>query len=113
MLQGQPIDTVSRPCKSVKPPYGHLLNSKTLFDPVTNLINIRKLEDHLLREGRLDISDVLLLLSKSTQLFSTEPNLLKLPDDVVIVGDVHGVIAFIFFELPFFTFFSRILLRFC
>jgi serine/threonine-protein phosphatase 2B catalytic subunit len=48
------------------------------------------LREHLTLEGRLRMEDIFLLCRKVREFFSGEPNVLKVKDPLVIVGDVHG-----------------------
>ncbi|EZG59054.1 serine/threonine-protein phosphatase, partial [Gregarina niphandrodes] len=50
----------------------------------------KALRAHCLKEGRLSISDCLLLINRVTSILSAEPNLLTLQDPITVVGDIHG-----------------------
>jgi len=48
------------------------------------------LKRHLQKEGQLDKSCIMQLISSTKVLFRREPNLMEVKDPVVIVGDIHG-----------------------
>jgi len=66
--------------------------------------NIEKLRKHLLREGRLEKVELVELVKEATKIFSKysqshhhnllylekEPNVMRLKEPVIIVGDIHG-----------------------
>jgi serine/threonine-protein phosphatase 2B catalytic subunit len=45
---------------------------------------------HLLREGHLDKPDVLELVERATKIMHEEPNVVRIKEPVIIVGDIHG-----------------------
>jgi hypothetical protein len=53
-------------------------------------INIPLLADHMRREGRVNISDISRIVNFAVALFKTEPNVLEIPNEVRVVGDLHG-----------------------
>jgi len=55
-----------------------------------NTINFTNLKSHLRREGRLLREDVVDLVSRASEFFRNEPNLLILKDPIVVCGDIHG-----------------------
>jgi len=63
--------------------------SELLFnkDSSINLVNFK---NHLLKEGRLQKSDVLKLAISAGSLFGAEPNLVHLRDPISVCGDIHG-----------------------
>lgn len=48
------------------------------------------LKDHLFKEGRLHKEDLLELIAMTCKEFHKSENLLKIPDPVTVVGDIHG-----------------------
>ena len=70
--------------------------------------NIEKLRKHLLREGHLDKTELVELIREAIKIFSKypppikfanvvfvisigkEPNVIRLREPVIIVGDIHG-----------------------
>ena len=53
-------------------------------------IDIKALKLHFLREGRLDMGDAMELVRRATAVVAAEPNLLRLEEPIVVVGDIHG-----------------------
>jgi serine/threonine-protein phosphatase 2B catalytic subunit len=45
---------------------------------------------HLLREGHIDKPELIQLISRATRLMKEEPNVIRIKEPVVIVGDIHG-----------------------
>ena len=65
--------------------------------------NIQILRDHLIREGHINKPEVLDILKEARYIFGmfnifiilnflieSEPNLIRIKDPVIIVGDIHG-----------------------
>lgn len=64
--------------------------------------NIQILRDHLVREGHINKPEVLDILKEVRYIFGmfyfillfifieSEPNLVRIKDPVIIVGDIHG-----------------------
>lgn len=48
------------------------------------------LRDFLLREGPLEKKQVVKILKDGINMLSKEPNLVKIGEPIVIVGDLHG-----------------------
>jgi serine/threonine-protein phosphatase 2B catalytic subunit len=48
------------------------------------------LRGHLLREGHLDKEELLEILRDATNILKKEPNVLRMKEPVIIVGDIHG-----------------------
>jgi len=65
------------------------LKSDLLFDE-KGKINLKNLEAHLLKEGRLQKKDALKIIKAASALFHKEPNLLRLRDPIAVCGDIHG-----------------------
>jgi serine/threonine-protein phosphatase 2B catalytic subunit len=47
-------------------------------------------EEFMSKEGPLTKRQVLKILKLGTDIFKKEPNLVKIPEPVVVVGDIHG-----------------------
>jgi serine/threonine-protein phosphatase 2B catalytic subunit len=48
------------------------------------------LRKHLLREGHINKKELLELVSEASKIMRAEPNVLKMKEPVIIVGDIHG-----------------------
>ncbi len=48
------------------------------------------LRGHLLREGHLDKAELMEILRDATAIMKKEPNVLRMKEPVIIVGDIHG-----------------------
>jgi len=48
------------------------------------------LRKHLLREGHLQKPELMELINGATAIMRKEPNVLKIKEPVIIVGDIHG-----------------------
>jgi len=82
-------DYVSRVVTSIPYPATEFLTGADLWID-ENRVNIPKLKEHFLNEGRLAKEDVLKILGKADAILRAEPNLLKVQSPVTICGDVHG-----------------------
>ena len=52
--------------------------------------NWKLLEEFMSKEGPLRRSQVLKILEMGTTILKNEPNLVSIPEPVVVVGDIHG-----------------------
>lgn len=52
--------------------------------------NIDALRKHLLREGRLEKKELVELIKGASAIMRKEPNVLRMKEPVIIVGDIHG-----------------------
>lgn len=52
--------------------------------------NMDVLRKHLLREGRLEKKELVELIKEATAIMRKEPNVLRMKEPVIIVGDIHG-----------------------
>ena len=52
--------------------------------------NIDLLRSHLLREGHLNKAELIEIILAAINLFAKEPNVIRLKEPVIIVGDIHG-----------------------
>ena len=48
------------------------------------------LRSHLLREGHLEKAELMEILRDATAIMRKEPNVLRIKEPVIIVGDIHG-----------------------
>ncbi len=61
------------------------------FMPVNfDSIDISALKLHFLREGRLSIEDATEIVRRAKAVIAEEPNLLRIEEPIVVVGDIHG-----------------------
>lgn len=49
-----------------------------------------KIRKHLLEEGAVDKECLVFLIKTATKILKSEPNLLKVKEPVIIIGDIHG-----------------------
>ena len=61
--------------------------SKLLVD---HNIDLEILKAYLIESGTISKELIRYLLTKVTQICHSEPNLIKVNGDVVIIGDIHG-----------------------
>jgi len=87
-MEGQDLNDSDRPMKNVVAPPMHPLPHTKLFR--NGVINLKNLRNHLRKEGRLLIEDIIYLVSKASEIFRKEPNLLVLDDPITVCGDIHG-----------------------
>merc|ERR1719217_270139 len=78
-----------RTCKDLPLPPAQHLSADVLF-PKKGVPDIAVLQDHLFREGRVAQEVFLQVIKMAAEIFSAEPNLLKLKDPITVVGDLHG-----------------------
>mmetsp|Transcript_22270 Transcript_22270/g.34452 ORF Transcript_22270/g.34452 Transcript_22270/m.34452 type:complete len:218 (-) Transcript_22270:848-1501(-) len=82
-----------RPIKDLPPFVNQAIDDTLLFqrnDEGKEIPNWRILEDFMSKEGPLLKSQVMKLLTMGTEVLKNEPNLVKIPEPVVVVGDIHG-----------------------
>jgi serine/threonine-protein phosphatase 2B catalytic subunit len=48
------------------------------------------LRSHLLREGHLEKVELMEILRDAMNIMKKEPNVLRIKEPVIIVGDIHG-----------------------
>eukprot|EP00928_Gymnodinium_smaydae_P085835 TRINITY_DN694_c0_g1_i1.p1 TRINITY_DN694_c0_g1~~TRINITY_DN694_c0_g1_i1.p1 ORF type:complete len:551 (-),score=133.98 TRINITY_DN694_c0_g1_i1:73-1725(-) len=78
-----------RPVNDSPAPPAQLLMSDVFFNS-KDQPDIDLLIEHLNLEGALSQELVLDIIKRASDLFSAEPNLLKLSDPITVVGDIHG-----------------------
>lgn len=74
---------------SIPTPMARCLPSTTLFSK-GDIPNWRVLKDHFSKEGNLQKQDALKIITKATEIFRREQNMVSLEDPVTVVGDIHG-----------------------
>lgn len=89
MVEPLPDPFEDRVMKDVLPPPHLPLPHSKLF-PKKGIPDWKVLRDHLTREGKIEKSDFLELISLFQAQIKTEPNILKVQDPVTVVGDIHG-----------------------
>jgi len=52
--------------------------------------NLAVIRAHLLKEGHLNKPEIIEIITKATKIWKNEPNVIKMREPVIIVGDVHG-----------------------
>eukprot|EP01098_Paradermamoeba_levis_P000093 TRINITY_DN100_c0_g1_i1.p1 TRINITY_DN100_c0_g1~~TRINITY_DN100_c0_g1_i1.p1 ORF type:complete len:536 (-),score=144.12 TRINITY_DN100_c0_g1_i1:121-1641(-) len=78
-----------RMISKVPPPEGKKLEEFRLFKS-GDKPDLEVLQDHLYREGRLDLKAAAALIQRAKEVFKKEPNLLRLQAPVSVCGDIHG-----------------------
>jgi len=82
-----------RPIKDC-PPFVHKSLSNDLLFPKnstgTEVPDWKLFEEFMSKEGPMLKTQVMKILKLGTDVFKKEPNLVKIPEPVVVVGDIHG-----------------------
>ena len=87
----KPFDTVTRPCPDVQEPAREIFDhSKVFIGP--NKIDVDALSNHFIKEGRINIEDILQIIKMAMEIFRSEPNVLDITDEVRVAGDLHGLL---------------------
>ncbi len=89
MVEPLPDPFEDRVMKDILPPPHLPLPHNKLF-PKKGVPDWKSLKDFLTREGRIEKTDLLELLSLFKKVIKAEPNILKVQDPVTVVGDLHG-----------------------
>ena len=66
------------------------IKDELLYPAKNSVPNWKALRDHLSREGRLTKKHVLKIIADATAIFKGEPNMVKVKDPIMVVGDTHG-----------------------
>jgi len=82
------VDCTSRVVKTVETPLRKKLDTDVLF--TDDKVNLIALKEHFRREGRLHNEDVLALLTRASDLFREEDNVINVSSPITICGDTHG-----------------------
>lgn len=78
-----------RVIKEVLPPPQKKLNKEKLYTE-NKMLDLTVIKDHLIKEGKVDKTELLEIINAVTLVLKKEPNILKIKDPVVVVGDIHG-----------------------
>ena len=73
---------------NVRPPPARPMPLSKLL--VNGDIDLEILKAYLIESGTISLELIRYLLTKVTQICRSEPNLVKVNGDVVIIGDIHG-----------------------
>jgi len=82
-----------RPLKDLPPFVNKALEDSLLFSKNKagdEVPNWKLLEEFLSKEGPILRTQVMKIISMGIAVFKKEPNLIKIPEPVVVVGDIHG-----------------------
>lgn len=78
-----------RPLKDLPPFVNKAVDDSLLF-PDGSKPDWKLLEEFMSKEGPILKSQVMKILSAGTAILKEEPNLVRIPEPVVVVGDIHG-----------------------
>ena len=82
-----------RTCKDLPPFVNKAVSDDVLFpkkDDGSTTVDWKLLEDFMSKEGPLEKRQVLKIIEHGIKILKMEPNLVKIPEPVVVVGDIHG-----------------------
>jgi serine/threonine-protein phosphatase 2B catalytic subunit len=82
-----------RPIKDLPPFANKELRDNLLFkknNEGVEIVDWKLLEEFMTKEGPIPKRQVLKIIKMGTDIFKKEPNLVKIPEPVVVVGDIHG-----------------------
>ena len=82
-----------RPLKDLPPFVNKAINDDYLFiknEAGQEVPDWKLLEEFMSREGPLLKAQVMKIIKMGLDVFKKEPNLIKIPEPVVVVGDIHG-----------------------
>jgi len=82
-----------RVMKNVPPIARHPLSKEKLWTKNSKgqeVPDMDVLRQHLLREGQLKKPEMMDLISRVTKIMHSEPNVIRIKEPVIIVGDIHG-----------------------
>ena len=83
-------DTIERPVKSVLVPPTERLDIDDVFDPKTGDIDLEKIRNHFIQEGRLTNRCANKLIQDGTEILRAEPTMIDIEAPITICGDIHG-----------------------
>lgn len=91
MEDGTQVSTMERVCKDVQAPAFHKPKDEQFYDKDDpTKPNLAFLKQHFYREGRLTEEQALFIISRASEIFKAEPNLLEMDAPITVCGDVHG-----------------------
>jgi len=82
-----------RPLKDLPPFVNKSIDDSLLFPRNSDGVEIpdwKLLEEFMQKEGPLLKPQIMKIITMGTEIFKNEPNLVKVPEPVVVVGDIHG-----------------------
>lgn len=82
-----------RPVKDLPPFVNKTLKDNILFvrqDNGKQVVDWKLIQEFMSKEGPLTKAQVMQILRLGTDIFKKEPNLMKIKEPVVVVGDIHG-----------------------
>lgn len=88
-MEPLPDPIKDRVIKEVLAPPQLPLDKSKLYNKQGKL-NYNVIKEHLVKEGKVNKKDLLELINNTIKVLKKEPNILKLKDPVIIVGDIHG-----------------------
>ncbi|CAG9311281.1 PPP3CA_2 [Blepharisma stoltei] len=80
----------NRVVKTLIPPPHRELSNDLLYPKASHIPSVDAIKLHLTKEGRVSKAHVIKIIDSAKDLFQGEPNLLRIEDPVLIIGDVHG-----------------------
>eukprot|EP00697_Spironema_sp_BW2_P009751 gnl/Spiro4/24747_TR12298_c0_g1_i1.p1 gnl/Spiro4/24747_TR12298_c0_g1~~gnl/Spiro4/24747_TR12298_c0_g1_i1.p1 ORF type:complete len:545 (+),score=143.09 gnl/Spiro4/24747_TR12298_c0_g1_i1:81-1637(+) len=83
------LSTVARVMADVPMPVADPLPHSRLFNS-NGSYACDNIKEHFVREGRLDINDAIQIVQRAAEILRGEKNLLRINDQVTVVGDIHG-----------------------
>lgn len=82
-----------RPLKDLPPFVNKAVDDSVLFkknEEKGEVPDWKLLEEFMSKEGPLQKTQVMRIIKMGLDVFKKEPNLIKIPEPVVVVGDIHG-----------------------
>ena len=82
-----------RPIKELPPFVNKAIRDDLLFkknNDGSEFIDWKLLEEFLTKEGPITKKQLMKIVKMGIEIFKKEPNLVKIPEPVVVVGDIHG-----------------------
>ena len=79
-----------RQVPDITPPPHKPLREDLLYPNKNGIPNWKALREHLSKEGRLMKKHLLKIIGDATTLLKSEPNMVKVKDPIMVVGDTHG-----------------------
>lgn len=81
-----------RPVKTVKMPPARPLQPEKMYPDSANptIPDLELIRQWLLDEGSIGKNELVKLIKDVTKVLKSEPNIIRMQEPVIIVGDVHG-----------------------